>query len=247
MKYTNIRYSVTLNDAQYDYLMDKNQEIDRMMCFRTFLKMAAMEETKVKKKNYSAVLQPGQFMASKVELSKMWQCNRKTATRIVQEFNQMGFLHSEPSNRTTIHTLKCLSVWVTDQGTVENSFFDSNPIVMPIGKQDKDAYVPPVAEREHTESDNAIPLAPDATSVAEGEGKSDAGQPSEASVEGKEEWVAEPPSPSRLEDAPMGQGDNPHQSTYQKTVTTDITKPRQLILPIWVEDESQVDNIPPTT
>ena len=129
-----------LNDAQFDYLMDKSQEIDRMMCFRTFLKMAVMVQTKVEKKNFSAVLQPGQLMASKVELSQAWQCNRKTATRIVQEFNQMGFLHSEPSNRTTIHSLKCLSEWVTDEGTVENTFFDINPMVKPIGKQDKDVH-----------------------------------------------------------------------------------------------------------
>ena len=52
-------------------------------------------------------------MASKVELSLMWGCNRKTATRIIREFNQMGILRSEPSNRTTIHTLLCLSVWFT--------------------------------------------------------------------------------------------------------------------------------------
>ena len=156
MTYTNIRYSVMLNDAQYDYLMDKSQEIDRMMCFRTFLKMAVMVQTKVEKKNFSAVLQPGQLMASKVELSLLWQCNRKTATRIVQEFNQMGFLHSEPSNRTTIHTLKFLSEWVADEGTVENSFFDNNPMVMPIGKQDKDVHVPPMDEREPTENDNRL-------------------------------------------------------------------------------------------
>ena len=232
MTYPNIRYRVMLNDAQYDYLMDKSQEIDRMMCFRTFLTMAVMVQTKVEKKNFSAVLQPGQLMASKVELSNLWQCNRKTATRIVREFNQMGFLHSEPSNRTTIHMLKCLSEWVTDEETVENSFFDNNPMVMPIGKQDKDVHVPPVTEREPTEIDNATPLAPAVTSVADDEGeseeKNDADQPSEASVEGKEERVAEPPSPSRIEDAPVGKDDNPHQSTRQKKVVTDIKEPRQL-------------------
>ena len=156
MAYTNIRYSVMLNDAQYDYLLDKSQEIDRMMCFRTFLKMAVMVQTKVEKKNFSAVLQPGQLMASKVELSNLWQCNRKTATRIVREFNQMGFLHSEPSNRTTIHMLKCLSEWVTDEETVENSFFDNNPMVKPIGKQDKDVHVPPVTEERKNGSLNLL-------------------------------------------------------------------------------------------
>ncbi len=182
-----------LNDAQYDYLLDESQEIDRMMCFRTFLRMAVMENTKVKKRDFSADLYPGQFMASKVELSKEWQCNRKTATRIVKEFNQMGFLYSEPSNRTTIHTLKCLSVWVTDQGDVENPFFVSNPIVKPIGKQDKDVHVPPVAEREPTESNNTIPLAPAATLPDSSYGDNDDINPSDSTVESQDDNI--PPTP----------------------------------------------------
>ena len=96
-----------------------------MKCFKTFIRLTLMEQTTVTKTHFSAVLQPGQFMASKVELSLMWGCNRKTATRIIREFNQMGILRSEPSNRTTIHTLLCLSVWFTDQRTIKNPFFVS--------------------------------------------------------------------------------------------------------------------------
>lgn len=210
MLYTNIRYSVMLNDAQYDYLLDESQEINRMMCFRTFLRMAVMEQTEVSKKNFLAVLLPGQFVASKVELSKSWRCNRKTATRIVHEFNQMGFLHSEPSNRTTIHTLKCLSVWFTDQRVVKNNFFDSNPMVKPIGKMERNTdHVPPKNGLKTTENGQVMPFVPAATSVAEGDGKIDAGRPSKESIEGKEDRIVEPPLPSRLDDAPMGQDDNP--------------------------------------
>ena len=87
MQYPNIRYSITLNDAQLDYLSDEQQDILRMKCLKTFIRMAVLKETKVSGKNFSAVLQPGQFMASKVELAGLWGCDRKTATRIVQEFN----------------------------------------------------------------------------------------------------------------------------------------------------------------
>lgn len=163
MKYTNIRYSTMLNKEQLDYLSDECQDINRMMCFKTFLRLAVMESTKVTKRGFSADLQPGQFIASKVELSKAWSCNRKTATRIVREFNLMGILHSEPSNRTTIHTLFCLSVWFTDQGMVRNRFFVSNPMVKPIGKPTrKAAYVPPetasetVEVSEQTSTDSAV-------------------------------------------------------------------------------------------
>ncbi len=124
----NLRYSITLNEAQLDYLSDEQQDILRMKCFKTFLQMAIPEENKVYGKNFSAVLQPGQFMASKVDLARLWECNRKTATRIIHEFNQLGILRSEPSNRTTIHTLICLSVWFTDRGMIRSRFFVSNPL-----------------------------------------------------------------------------------------------------------------------
>ena len=133
-QYTNLRYSITLNDAQLDYLSDEQQDILRMKCFKTFLQMASPEENKVYGKNFSAVLQPGQFKASKLELARLWGCDRKTATRIVQEFNQLGILRSEPSNRTTIHTLICLSAWFTSWGMIRSGFFVSNPKVKPIVK-----------------------------------------------------------------------------------------------------------------
>ena len=166
MKYTNIRYSTTLNDAQTDYLADECQDINRMKCFKTFLRMAVLEPTKVSKKHFSAVLQPGQFMASKVELSMMWGCNRKTATRIIKEFNLMGILESVPSNRTTIHTLKCLSVWFTNQGMVKNNFFVSNPIVRPVVKPIRNgSHVPPESEVKPVFTDQAKPQVSGETST----------------------------------------------------------------------------------
>ena len=130
----NLRYSITLNDAQLDYLSDEQQDILRMKCLKTFLQMAVLEETTVSGKNFSAVLQPGQFVASKVDLARLWECDRKTATRIIQEFNHLGILRSEATNRTTVHTLICLSVWFTSKGMLKSGFFDSNPEVKPIMK-----------------------------------------------------------------------------------------------------------------
>ena len=119
---TNLRYSITLNDAQLDYLSDEQQDILRMKCLKTFIRMAVLEETKVSGKNYSAVLQPGQF----------------------KEFNQIGILRSESSNRTTIHTLICLSVWFTGWRMIKSSFFDSRPVVKPIVKPSRTTKrVPP--------------------------------------------------------------------------------------------------------
>ena len=168
MKFTNVRYSVLLNDAQYDYLSDECQDINRMKCFKTFIRLAVMEQTTMTKPHFSAVLQPGQFMASKVELSLMWGCNRKTATRIIKEFNLIGILRSEPSNRTTIHTLLCLSVWFTDQRMVKNAFFVSNPVVKPIEKPTRpNTHVPPKSGAETVGVSKQTPTDSGGTSSAD--------------------------------------------------------------------------------
>ena len=160
-----LRYSITLNDAQLDYLSDGQQDILRMKCLKTFIRMAALEETKVSGKNYSAVLQPGQFMASKVDLARLWGCNRKTATRIVHEFNQLGILRSEPSNRTTIHTLICLSAWFPRRGMIRNGFFVSNPEVKPIVKPPRTSKrVPPESVVGSPGNDSPNPPDPGGTS-----------------------------------------------------------------------------------
>ena len=158
---TNLRYSITLNDAQLDYLSDEQQDILRMKCLKTFIRMAVLEETKVSGKNYS---QPGQFKASKVELARLWGCDRKTATRIVQEFNQIGILRSESSNRTTIHALICLSVWFTPWGMKKSSFFNSKPVVMPLVKPSRTTKrVPPETAIETDKSDCANTANPGGT------------------------------------------------------------------------------------
>lgn len=137
MQYYNVRYSITLNDAQLDYLSDEDQEINRMMCFKTFLRMATKEDTIFSKKNFSAGISIGQFAVCKVELAELWHCNRKTATRIIKEFNAMDILTSFANNRTTIHTLNCLSVWFTRSGCIHNSHFKINPVVRPFNKKAK--------------------------------------------------------------------------------------------------------------
>ena len=161
---TNLRYSITLNDAQLDYLSDEQQDILRMKCLKTFIRMAVLEETKVSGKNYSAVLRPGQFVASKVELARLWGCDRKTATRIVQELNQLGILRSEPSNRTTVHTLICLSAWFTNWGMIRSGFFVSNPVVKPIVKPLRTSKrVPPEIVADSRGSDDLATAEPGGT------------------------------------------------------------------------------------
>ena len=80
----------------------------------------------------------------------------------------LQLLRSEPSNRTTIHTLLCLSVWFTDQRTIKNPFFASNPMVKHIGKPTRPTnHVPPKSGAETVEVCKPTPTDSGGTSSAD--------------------------------------------------------------------------------
>ena len=80
----------------------------------------------------------------------------------------MGILRSEPSNRTTIHTLLCLSVWFTDQRTIKNPFFVCNPMVKHIEKPTRPTnHVPPKSGAETVEVCKPTPTDSGGTSSAD--------------------------------------------------------------------------------
>ena len=132
MAYTNVRYSLMLNDKQLEALSDGKQKINRMMCLHTMLKLAGMEKTVVAKKGFSAETQIGQFTIEMEKLGELIGADKKTAERIVADFVRLGLIEKTGNNRTTIITMKCLSVWFCDgQPAIKNPFFNFNPSVLP--------------------------------------------------------------------------------------------------------------------
>ena len=132
MAYTNVRYSLMLNDIQLEALSDGKQKINRMMCLHTMLKLAGMEKTVVTKKGFSGETQIGQFTIEMEKLGELIGADKKTAERIVADFVRLGLIEKTGNNRTTIITMKCLSVWFCDgQPAIKNPFFNFNPSVLP--------------------------------------------------------------------------------------------------------------------
>ena len=101
----NIKYGILLTREQLDFLKDDNQGFHRMKALDTFLSLAAIEPFHYEKQNFSADLSIGQFAISKVELAELWHCDRKTAQKMIDLFNEVGILTSVANNRTTIHTI----------------------------------------------------------------------------------------------------------------------------------------------
>ena len=122
-------YGLFLSDRQLDFLSNYPQGFDRMKCFATFLQMAVKEPTHYEKKEYSVDLTPGQFAISEVELAKLWKCNRKTASKMVDMFHEVGLVSSVPNCRTTVFTVHCVASWYIDNQVIRNAHYSRHPQV----------------------------------------------------------------------------------------------------------------------
>lgn len=124
-----LSYGLFLSDRQLDFLSKYSQGFDRMKCFATFLQMAVIGLTQYEKKGYSVDLTPGQFAISEVELAKLWKCNRKTASKIVDMFHEMGLVSSVPNYRTTVFTVHCIASWYIGNQVIRNTHYSRHPQV----------------------------------------------------------------------------------------------------------------------
>ena len=125
----NLSYGLFLSDRQLDFLSNYPQGFDRMKCFATFLQMAVKEPTHYEKKEYFVDLTPGQFAISEVELAKLWKCNRKTASKMVDLFHEVGLVSSVPNCRTTVFTVHCLASWYFGNQVIRNAHYSRHPQV----------------------------------------------------------------------------------------------------------------------
>lgn len=148
MKYKNVKYGILLTREQLDFLKDDNQGFHRMKAFDTFLSLTAIEPFHYEKKNFSADLGIGQFAISKVELAGLWHCDRKTAQKMIDLFNEVGILTSVANNRTTIHTVRCLAFWFVDG--------KKDPIKNPHYMQLMPTSTPTDQGRQSSEAENGI-------------------------------------------------------------------------------------------
>lgn len=124
-----LSYGLFLSDRQLDFLSNYPQGFDRMKCFATFLQMAVKKPTHYEKKEYSVDLTPGQFAISEVELAKLWKCNRKTASKMVDLFHEVGLVSSVPNCRTTVFTVHCVASWYIGNEVIRNTHYSRHPQV----------------------------------------------------------------------------------------------------------------------
>lgn len=120
---TNLNYCIVLSEEQLSYLAGSKYGIDRMKILHRLIEAAVLDETEYAMKGFSTTLQVGQAVLSEVDLSSKLGYDKKTISRVLDKMNQLGIVSSTQSNRTSVHTLKCVSAWMLDGNRIDNPFY----------------------------------------------------------------------------------------------------------------------------
>ena len=120
---TDLNYCIVLSSEQLAYLAGSKYGIDRMKILHRLIEAAVLEENDYAIKGFSTTLQVGQAILSEVDLSCKLGYDKKTISRVLDKMNQLGIVASTQSNRTSVHTLKCISAWMEKGNRIDNPFY----------------------------------------------------------------------------------------------------------------------------
>ena len=120
---TDLNYCIVLSSEQLAYLAGSKYGIDRMKILHRLIEAAVLEENDYAIKGFSTTLQVGQAILSEVDLSCKLGNDKKTISRVLDKMNQLGIVASTQSNRTSVHTLKCISAWMENGNRIDNPFY----------------------------------------------------------------------------------------------------------------------------
>lgn len=120
---TDLNYCIVLSSEQLAYLAGSKYGIDRMKILCRLIEAAVLKETEYATKGFSTTLRVGQAVLSEVELSCKSGYDKKTISRVLDKMNQLGIVASTQNNRTSVHTLKCISAWMQDGNRIDNPFY----------------------------------------------------------------------------------------------------------------------------
>lgn len=144
-----------LSLEQLAYLAGSKYGIDRMKILHRLIEEAVLKETDYAIKGFSTTLQVGQAVLSEVDLANKLGYDKKTISRVLDKMNQLGIVVSTQSNRTSIHTLKCISAWMQDGNRIDNPFYvrlkdrqndkEDMPAISDEGKQPSPSSFPSVS------------------------------------------------------------------------------------------------------
>ena len=120
-----VYYCIVLSDSLLDFLAGSKYGIDRMKVLKCLIDAVVIKETKYEKKGFAVTLHIGQAALSEVELATRLGYDKKTVSRLLDKMAELGIVTSEQTNRTSIHTVHCVSAWYTDNQKILNPYYVS--------------------------------------------------------------------------------------------------------------------------
>ena len=120
---TETYFCLVLSESQARFFATSKYGIDRMKALMSLVELASTENRTYEKKGFSANLNVGQLVMSEVELSRLWKCDRKTVSRVLDTMNGLGIVSTTQNNRTSIHTLLCVSAWYINGQMIVNPYY----------------------------------------------------------------------------------------------------------------------------
>lgn len=120
-----IYYCIVLSSSQLDFLAGSKYGIDRMKVLKCLINAAVVKETKYEKKGFTVTLHIGQAVLSEVELATRLGYDKKTVSRLLDKMAWLGIITSKQTNRTSIHTIHCVSAWYADNQKILNPYYVS--------------------------------------------------------------------------------------------------------------------------
>ena len=116
-------YCLVLSESQARFLATSKYGIDRMKALMSLVEHATTAEHDYEQKGFTTTVHIGQLVMSEVELSRLWKCDRKTVSRVLDTMNELGIVSTTQNNRTSIHTLLCVSAWYVNGQMVVNPYY----------------------------------------------------------------------------------------------------------------------------
>lgn len=165
MMKTNLNYCIVLSSEQLAYLAGNKYGIDRMKILHRLIEEAVLKETDYAIKGFSTTLQVGQAVLSEVDLANKLGYDKKTISRVLDKMNQLGIVVSTQSNRTSIHTLKCISAWMQDGNRIDNPFY-----VRLKDRQNDKEDMPAISDEGQQPSPSSFPSVSPQTAATEDSG-----------------------------------------------------------------------------
>ena len=117
-----IAEEIILSNEQVNYLMGGTAGINRLSCLYQLIQMVT-RQIETSNEVGESTTELWEVNMSEVALSKLWKCDRKTVSKMLDHMNKLGILSSIQTRRGSVHTLLCISAWIVDGKKFVNPYY----------------------------------------------------------------------------------------------------------------------------